>query len=220
MNEIQEVYRMQGVKLNDKHIEVIVRQMLQKSRVIDPGDSQFLEGDQIDRIKFLDENERLKDMLVVADKGDSKFNLNQIVHKKRFREVNGELKKKDKALAVSRPSEPAIAQPILLGITQAALNTESFISAASFQETTRVLTEAAIAAKSDHLVGLKENIILGQLIPAGTGLRRCQDIVIHSEVGNIFDHEEYQLNLPERLSAPPPAPPKKAGRRAAAKEAS
>jgi DNA-directed RNA polymerase subunit beta' len=220
VNEIQEVYRMQGVKLNDKHIEVIVRQMLQKSRVIDPGDSQFLEGDQIDRIKFLDENERLKDMLVIVDKGDSKFNLNQIVHKKRFREVNAELKKKDKALAVSRPCEPAIAQPILLGITQAALNTESFISAASFQETTRVLTEAAIAAKSDHLVGLKENIILGQLIPAGTGLRRCQDIVIHSEVGNIFDHEEYQLNLPERLAAPPPAPPKKTGRRAAAKEAS
>lgn len=217
-NEIQEVYRMQGVKLNDKHIEVIVRQMLQKSRVIDPGDSQFLEGDQIDRIKFLDENERIKDVIVVSDKGDSKFNINQIVHKKRFREVNSELKKKEKALAVSRPGEAAIAQPILLGITQAALNTESFISAASFQETTRVLTEAAIAAKVDNLVGLKENIILGQLIPAGTGLRRCQDIVIHTEVGNIFDHEEYYLNLPERLSAPPPPPPTKGRRRTAAKE--
>jgi DNA-directed RNA polymerase subunit beta' len=217
-NEIQEVYRMQGVKLNDKHIEVIVRQMLQKSRVIDPGDSQFLEGDQIDRIKFLDENERIKDVIVVSDKGDSKFNINQIVHKKRFREVNGELKKKEKALAVSRPGEAAIAQPILLGITQAALNTESFISAASFQETTRVLTEAAIAAKVDNLVGLKENIILGQLIPAGTGLRRCQDIVIHTEVGNIFDHEEYYLNLPERLSAPPPPPPTKGRRRTTAKE--
>ncbi|MCU0424518.1 MAG: DNA-directed RNA polymerase subunit beta' [Candidatus Kapabacteria bacterium] len=213
VNEIQEVYRMQGVKLNDKHIEVIVRQMLQKSRVIDPGDSQFLEGDQIDRIKFLDENDRLKEMVVVEDKGDTKFNINQIVHKKRFREVNAELKKKDKALAVSRPGEPAIAEPILLGITQAALNTESFISAASFQETTRVLTEAAIAAKADNLVGLKENIILGQLIPAGTGLRRCQDIVIHTEVGNIFDHEEYQLNLPERLTIPPPPPPTKGRRR-------
>ncbi|MCS6809132.1 MAG: DNA-directed RNA polymerase subunit beta' [Bacteroidota bacterium] len=214
VNEIQEVYRMQGVKINDKHIEVIVRQMLQKNRIIDPGDSQFLEGDQVDRVKFLDENERLKDMVVITDKGDSKFNVNQIVHKKRFREVNAELKKKGKALAVSRPAEPAIGEPILLGITQAALNTESFISAASFQETTRVLTEAAIAAKSDYLVGLKENIILGQLIPAGTGLRRCQDIVIHSEVGNIFDHEEYQLNLPERLAAPPPPPPTKGRRRA------
>jgi hypothetical protein len=132
--------------------------------------------------------------------------------------VNGELKKKEKALAVSRPGEAAIAQPILLGITQAALNTESFISAASFQETTRVLTEAAIAAKVDNLVGLKENIILGQLIPAGTGLRRCQDIVIHTEVGNIFDHEEYYLNLPERLSAPPPPPPTKGRRRTTAKE--
>ena len=109
------------------------------------------------------------------------------------------MKKKDKALAISRPAENAIAEPVLLGITQAALNTESFLSAASFQETTRVLTEAAIAAKVDHLVGLKENILLGQLIPAGTGLRRCQDVVIETEVGNIFDHPEYTLNLPAPL---------------------
>ena len=219
VNEIQEVYRMQGVKLNDKHIEVIVRQMLQKSRVIDPGDSQFLEGDQIDRIKFLDENERMKELVVVTDKGDTKFGEHQIVGKKRFREVNMELKKKDKSLAVSRSAEPAIAEPILLGITQAALNTESFISAASFQETTRVLTEAAIAAKADNLVGLKENIILGQLIPAGTGLRRCQDIVIQTEVGNIFDHEEYSLSLPERLMPAPPPPPTKSRRKSSKAEA-
>jgi DNA-directed RNA polymerase subunit beta' len=192
VNEIQEVYRMQGVKLNDKHIEVIVRQMLQKSRVIDSGDSQFLEGDQIDRIKFLDENERTMEMVVVEDKGDTKFDVNQIVTKKRFREVNTELKKKEKTLATARPADPAIAEPILLGITQAALQTESFISAASFQETTRVLTEAAIAAKVDNLVGLKENIILGQLIPAGTGLRHHQDIVIDSKVGNIFGADAIQ----------------------------
>jgi DNA-directed RNA polymerase subunit beta' len=214
VNEIQEVYRMQGVKLNDKHIEVIVRQMLQKGRIIDPGDSQFLEGDQVDRLKFLDENDRLKDMVVVSDKGDTKFSLNQIVFKKRFRDVNVEMKKKDKALAVARTADSAISEPILLGITQAALNTESFISAASFQETTRVLTEAALAAKVDNLVGLKENIILGQLIPAGTGLRRCQDIVIQTEVGNIFDHEEYQLNFPERLPPLPIPSPAKARRRA------
>jgi DNA-directed RNA polymerase subunit beta' len=193
--------------------------MLQKSRVLDPNDSQFLEGDQIDRIKFLDENERLKEMVVITDKGDSKFNINQIVNKKRFREVNAELKKKDKSLAVSRVGEPAIAEPVLLGITQAALNTESFLSAASFQETTRVLTEAAIAAKVDNLVGLKENIILGQLIPAGTGLRRFQDIVIQTEVGNIFDHEEYSLSLPERAVPAPPPTPTKGRRKSAAKEA-
>lgn len=209
VNEIQEVYRMQGVKLNDKHIEVIVRQMLQKVRVADTGDSQFLEGDQVDRMKFRDENERLLDMVVVEDKGDSKFDLNQIVTKKRFREVNTELKKKDKALAVNRGADPAIGEPILLGITQAALTTESFISAASFQETTRVLTEAAIAAKVDNLVGLKENIILGQLIPAGTGLRHHQDIVIDSEVGNIFGSDAIKLDFPAPAEKPAPAKPRR-----------
>ncbi len=210
VNEIQEVYRMQGVKLNDKHIEVIVRQMLQKSRVMDPGDSQFLENDQIDRIKFLDENERLLDMVVVEDKGDSKFDLNQIVTKKRFREVNTELKKKEKQLATARPGDPAISEPILLGITQAALTTESFISAASFQETTRVLTEAAIAAKVDNLVGLKENIILGQLIPAGTGLRHHQDIIIDSQIGNIFGSDAITLEAPEpRTERPAPVKPRR-----------
>jgi len=186
VNEIQEVYRMQGVKINDKHIEIIVRQMLQKVRVTDSGDSSFLEGDQTDRIKFNDENDELKNCVVVTDKGESKLKLGQIVEKKRLKEINDELKKKEKETVKSRRAEPAIAEPLLLGITQASLTTESWLSAASFQETTRVLADASAAAKSDKLMGLKENIIIGQLIPAGTGLRVYQEMLVSSEVGNIF----------------------------------
>ncbi len=186
VNEIQEVYRMQGVKLNDKHIEVIVRQMLQKVKIVDSGDSYFLENDNIDKIRFLDENQRLKSMVVITDKGDSKFSENRQITKKSVREVNAGLKKEEKTLASFRPTEPAIGEPILLGITQASLTTESWLSAASFQETTRVLSDASVAAKVDMLAGLKENIILGQLIPAGTGLRKYQDMIIDSEIGNIF----------------------------------
>ncbi|MEY2719846.1 MAG: DNA-directed polymerase subunit beta [Bacteroidota bacterium] len=186
VNEIQEVYRMQGVKINDKHIEVIVRQMLQKVRVTDAGDSGFLEGDQTDRMRFSDENERLRGCVVVTDPGDSKMKLGQIIDKKVLREINVELKKKEKAAAKSRNAEPAIGEPLLLGITQASLTTESWLSAASFQETTRVLADASAAAKVDKLLGLKENIILGQLVPAGTGLRAYQEMLVASDVGNIF----------------------------------
>jgi DNA-directed RNA polymerase subunit beta' len=189
VNEIQEVYRMQGVKINDKHIEVIVRQMLQKIRVMDSGDAQFIESDQIDRLRFLDENERLRNCVVVTDKGDSKLKLGQIVDKKIVREINVELKQKEKAAIKSRNAEPAIGEPLLLGITQASLTTESWLSAASFQETTRVLADASAAAKVDRLLGLKENIILGQLIPAGTGLRAYQEMLVASDVGNIFGPE-------------------------------
>ncbi len=185
-NEIQEVYRMQGVKINDKHIEIIVRQMLQKVKISDAGDSTFLENDQIDKIKFYDENEMLKNHVVITEKGDSRFKVGQLVTKKRFREANVDLKKKDKVMAEARPADPASADPLLLGITQASLQTESWLSAASFQETTRVLADASVSAKTDNLMGLKENIILGQLIPAGTGLRRYQDMVVTSQVGNIF----------------------------------
>jgi DNA-directed RNA polymerase subunit beta' len=195
VNEIQEVYGMQGVKLNDKHIEIIVRQMLQKVKVVDSGDSVFLENDHIDRIRFVDENERLKSQVVVNEKGDSKFRENQMALKRKVREVNSDLKRKTKAVASYRDPEPSISQPILLGITQAALNTESFISAASFQQTTLVLTEAAVASKVDQLIGLKENIILGQLIPAGTGLRQCQDIRVSSDVGNIFSSDDMPGSL-------------------------
>jgi DNA-directed RNA polymerase subunit beta' len=189
VNEIQEVYRMQGVKINDKHIEVIVRQMLQKVRVTDAGDSGFLEGDQTDRMRFTDENDRLRGCVVVTDPGDSKLKLGQIIDKKVIREINVELKKKEKAATKSRNAEPAIGEPLLLGITQASLTTESWLSAASFQETTRVLADASAAAKVDKLLGLKENIILGQLVPAGTGLRSYQEMLVASDVGNIFGPE-------------------------------
>jgi DNA-directed RNA polymerase subunit beta' len=186
VNEIQEVYRMQGVKINDKHIEVIVRQMLQKQRIVDPGDSLFLENDQIDRLRFIDENDKLKNQVVILEKGESKFKVNQHISKKKFKEVITDMKKKTKGLPDSRQADGAIAEPMLLGITQASLTTESWLSAASFQETTRVLSDASVAAKVDHMIGLKENIILGQLIPAGTGLRKYQEMNVISEVGNIF----------------------------------
>jgi DNA-directed RNA polymerase subunit beta' len=193
VNEIQEVYRMQGVKINDKHIEVIARQMLQKVRIIDPGDTRFLEGDQVDRFKFEEENDEMKTRVVVTEKGDSRFRVGQLVPKRKFKETNLELKKKSKELAEAREGEPATSEALLLGITQASLTTESFISAASFQETTKVLTDAAVEAKVDNLVGLKENVIMGRLIPAGTGLRKYQDLLVESNNGNIieaFDQKE------------------------------
>jgi len=186
VNEIQEVYRMQGVKINDKHIEVIVRQMLQKVKIVDSGDSAFLENDHIDKLRLYDENQSLKNMLVITDKGDTKFTEGQLVPRRRIRDVNNDMKNKGKMLAESRPSDPAISEPILLGITQASLSTESWLSAASFQETTRVLSDASVAAKVDNLIGLKENIILGQLIPAGTGLRKYQEMLVTTDIGNIF----------------------------------
>jgi DNA-directed RNA polymerase subunit beta' len=186
VNEIQDVYRMQGVKINDKHIEVIVRQMLQKVKIVDSGDSTFLENDNVDRLRFKDENDKLKAMVVITEKGDSKFNENYLMSRKKVREANRELKKQGLRAAGFRPAEPAVSVPILLGITQASLTTESWLSASSFQETTRVLSDASIAGKVDNLVGLKENIILGQLIPAGTGLREYQEMLVTSHVGNIF----------------------------------
>lgn len=179
VNEIQEVYRMQGVKINDKHIEVIVRQMLQKVRIIDPGDTTFLEGDVVNKHVFREENENLKNKVVVTDKGDSaKVKVYDILDKKKVKELNTELKKKGKKLIEFRDANPAIANPVLLGITQTSLTTDSFISAASFQETTKVLTDAAIEGKVDHLLGLKENVIVGQLIPAGTGLKIYKDLLV------------------------------------------
>ena len=179
VNEIQEVYRMQGVKINDKHIEVIVRQMLQKVRVVDSGDTTYLEGDVVHRFKFLEENETLRNKVVVTNKGDSgKVKLYDILDKKKIKELNADLKKKSKTLIEFRDANPAIANPILLGITQTSLTTDSFISAASFQETTKVLTDAAIEGKVDQLSGLKENVIVGQLIPAGTGLKAYKDLLV------------------------------------------
>jgi DNA-directed RNA polymerase subunit beta' len=178
VNEIQEVYRIQGVKINDKHIEIIVRQMMQKVRIVDSGDTKFLEGDYIDKLKFEEENESLRDKVYIVSKGDSKFKNGQLVSKKKARETNGDLRKKSKKVIEYRDAEPATSEPVLLGITSAALSTDSFISAASFQETTKVLTDAAIEGKVDNLLGLKENVIMGHLIPAGTGLKHFDDMVV------------------------------------------
>jgi len=201
VNEIQEVYRMQGVAINDKHIEVIVRQMLGRVRILDAGDTRFLEGDQVDRFKFLEENEEVKSKVVIAERGDSRFKVGTLVPKRKFKEVNTELKKKEKKMAVARDADPATSEPLLLGITQAALTTESFISAASFQETTKVLTDAAIEAKVDNLHGLKENVIMGRLIPAGTGLKNYQTIAVESENENIIDTFERKSTTRETLAS-------------------
>ena len=181
VNEVQEVYRLQGVTINDKHIETIVRQMMQKVRVADPGDTDFLEASLVDRFELEHANDDLYDKFVVIDNGDSDMAIGQIVNRRRLREVNSELKRQDKVEAVVREAELAVAEPVLLGITQAALRTDSFISAASFQETTKVLTEAAISAKTDYLKGLKENVIVGHLVPCGTGLRTYRDLVVGSK---------------------------------------
>ncbi len=178
VNEVQEVYRLQGVKINDKHIEVIVKQMLQKLRVMSSGDSSFIEEDLIHRGKFIQENEKLKSMVVVEEIGDSELLVGDLLTKPELRELNNSLSKKDKVKVKAVTSEPATFGNVLLGITQAALSTESFISAASFQETTKVLTNASIAAKTDHLVGLKENVVMGHLIPAGTGLKKYKEVIL------------------------------------------
>jgi DNA-directed RNA polymerase subunit beta' len=180
-NEIQEVYRLQGVTINDKHIEVIVRQMMQKVRVGDPGDTILLEDDTVDRFYLEQLNDELYDRFVVTESGDSDLEVGDVVDRRRLRETNSEMKRTDRRTVEVRPVQPAVAAPILLGITQASLATDSFISAASFQETTKVLTDAAIHAKSDPLYGLKENVIVGHLIPAGTGQRRFRDMVVGSK---------------------------------------
>ncbi len=181
VNEIQDVYRLQGVKINDKHIEVIVKQMLQKIKIVSPGDTKFLEEDAVDRNEFIEENNKIMNMVRIEDKGDSRFKDGQLLIKSKFREINSELKKKSKKPIIARDAEPATFEHVLLGITQAALQTESFISAASFQETTKVLANAATEAKVDHLLGLKENVVMGHLIPAGSGLKKYQSIVLNAE---------------------------------------
>jgi DNA-directed RNA polymerase subunit beta' len=190
VNEIQDVYRLQGVKINDKHIEVIVRQMLQKIRIVSPGDTKFLEEDIVDRNKFIDENSKTITTVYIEDKGDSKYKEGQLISKSKLREVNVDLKKKSKKLIIARDAEPATFEHVLLGITQAALQTESFISAASFQETTKVLANAATEAKVDRLLGLKENVVMGHLIPAGTGLKKYLNIILKAEKHTLEEPKE------------------------------
>jgi DNA-directed RNA polymerase subunit beta' len=185
VNEIQDVYRLQGVKINDKHIEVIVRQMLQKLQVISAGDTIFIEEDLVDRNKFIDENDKVKQMVYIEDPGQSKFKVAQLLTKTKLREINSDLTRKSKKLIKTRDAEPATFDNILLGITHAALSTESFISAASFQETTKVLTNAATEAKVDHLIGLKENVVMGHLIPAGTGLKKYRSLILTSDEAEV-----------------------------------
>ncbi len=186
VNEVQGVYRMQGVVINDKHFEVIVRQMMRKVMVIDPGDTQFLEGQSIHKRDFTDANDALYGIKVVTDAGDSEnLKPGQMVTLRQLKDENSTLKRADKKLVEVRDALPATAEPMLQGITRASLQTHSFISAASFQETTKVLNEAAVAAKEDYLEGLKENVIVGHKIPAGTGLREYEDLIVGSK-------EEYE----------------------------
>ncbi|HUX61456.1 MAG TPA: DNA-directed RNA polymerase subunit beta' [Ignavibacteriaceae bacterium] len=193
VNEIQDVYRLQGVKINDKHIEVIVKQMLQKIKIVSPGDTKFLEEDAVDRNEFIEENNKITSMVHVEDKGDSRFKDGQLILKSKFREINSDLKKKSKKPIIARDAEPATFEHVLLGITQAALQTESFISAASFQETTKVLANAATEAKVDHLLGLKENVVMGHLIPAGSGLKKYQNIMLSAEELVVEKKEEENI---------------------------
>ena len=178
VNEIQEVYRLQGVKINDKHIEVIVGQMMQKVSVKDPGDTWFLEEDRVAKRDFFAENDRIFKMVIVNEVGDSDLESGSMIDRAEILEINKDLKADGQELATYRKPKPATFEPILMGITRASLNTESFISAASFQETTRVLTDASTAGKTDYLQGLKENVAVGRLIPAGTGTPGFRDILV------------------------------------------
>lgn len=179
VNEVQDVYRMQGVKINDKHFEVIVRQMMRKVNILDPGDTRFLEQQIVDKREFMEENDNIWGKKVITDAGDSQTYLaGQIITVRKLRDENSSLKRKDLRTMTVRDAVPATSEQILQGITRAALQTSSFMSAASFQETTKVLNEAAINGKTDTLEGMKENVICGHLIPAGTGLREYNKIVV------------------------------------------
>ena len=182
VNEAQAVYRMQGVEINDKHFEIIVRQMMRKVEILEPGDTRYLEGDIVDKLDFLEENDRIWGRKVVTDAGASEvLKEGQIITARRLHDENSSLRRRDKKLAKARDAECATAKQILMGITRAALGTKSFMSAASFQETTKVLNEAAIRGKVDYLEGMKENVICGNLIPAGTGMREFAKIAVHNK---------------------------------------
>jgi DNA-directed RNA polymerase subunit beta' len=190
VNEVQEVYRLQGVPINDKHIETIVRQMMRKVKIEDAGDTRFLEGEAVDKFEFIHENDEIYDKKVVTEAGESEnLKVGQIVTLRQLREENSFLKRNDLKLVEHREAIASTSSPLLQGITKASLGTKSFISAASFQETTRVLSEASVAAKEDFLLGLKENVIVGHLIPAGTGLRDFQNSV----VGSMEEMERFEV---------------------------
>ena len=193
VNEVQDVYRMQGVKINDKHFEVIVRQMMRKVNILDPGDTRFLEQQVVDKLDFMEENDRIWGKKVIVDAGDSTTVFpGQIITVRKLRDENSALKRKDLKTITVRDAVPATSEQILQGITRAALQTKSFMSAASFQETTKVLNEAAINGKTDTLDGMKENVICGHLIPAGTGLREYGKLIVaNKEEYEALKQEEY-----------------------------
>jgi len=179
VNGIQEVYRSQGIGINDKHIEVIVRQMMRRVEIEDAGDTIFLEGEPIGKTEFLNQNDWIYDKYVITDEGDSsKLRKGQLVELRQIREENSFLKRNDKKIVSYRNAVPATSKPLLQGITRSSLGTKSWISAASFQETTKVLSTAAIAAKKDTLQGLKENVISGKNIPAGTGFKEFKNLIV------------------------------------------
>ena len=192
LNEVQDVYRMQGVKINDKHFEVIIRQMMRKVEIDDPGDTRFLEKQVVDKNEFLHENDWIYSKKVVIEPGDSELRAGMIITSRRLRDENSSLRRRDKKLVEAREAIPATSSQILQGITRAALQTRSWLSAASFQETTKVLNEAAIQGKVDYLDGLKENVICGHLIPAGTGLKEYKNLVVGSreEYDRLVDVKE------------------------------
>ncbi len=196
VNEVQEVYRLQGVKINDKHFEVVVRQMMRKVKINEPGDSMFLENQLVFKSDFIEENDNLFGKKVVEEIGDSdNLKPGQMITSRQLRDENSLLIRQDKAPVVAREAIPATAKPELQGITRASLQTKSFISAASFQETTKVLNEASVNAKEDHLAGLKENVIVGHKIPAGTGLRKYKDLIVgsKSEYNSLLISREEEL---------------------------
>lgn len=200
LNEVQDVYRMQGVKINDKHFEVIIRQMMRKVEIDDPGDTRFLEKQIVDKNEFLHENDWIYNKKVILDPGDGEgLKPGQIITVRRLRDENSILRRKDKKLIEARDAIPATSSQVLQGITRAALQTRSWLSAASFQETTKVLNEAAIQGKVDYLDGLKENVICGHLIPAGTGLKEYKNLVVGSkeEYDRMVDMKETERTYRE-----------------------
>ena len=191
VNEVQAVYRLQGVKINDKHFEIIVRQMMRKVQITEPGDTEFLQEELVDKWEFMDANDRIFGKSYVLDPGDSqKYMQGDIIDARDMRNENSSLERQGLKMMTVRDAKPATAKLVLQGITRAALRTNSFISAASFQETTKVLSEAAIRARVDYLEGLKENVICGHLIPAGTGQKEFQDILVGRK-------DEYEAEMNE-----------------------
>ena len=198
VNEIQDVYRLQGVKINDKHFEVLVRQMMRKVRIIHSGDTYFLEDSLVSKEAFQTQNDKLYGMKIVIDSGSSEeLKPGQIISARQLREENSRIKRKDGKLVEARDSISAVAAPVLQGITRASLQVDSWISAASFQQTTKVLNEAAINAKRDYLIGLKENVIIGKRIPAGTGLVNADDTLVGSQED--YDKSQQTINESEEL---------------------